>query len=374
MAAVGAASAGVRLPPATTAGELGGSAEKLRELIRARTLAEPALYTRSWHTIAQLPAAPAIRVLQFNVLARGLSAGPYQTPPFSHALDGSAAAMSDWGGFTAITDVERVMDFQGLRRWRLLEETLRQDADLIALEEVDEYSSFFQPCLQLCGYESLWVPKHMSPSTFFGYHSDGVALFWRKSVLRQVAAPAAILQPSPAPHIIVALEHIASGKRLVATVTHLKAKSGAEFEQKRHQQIEAILNRIIGFAAGLTTSSGLLLLGDFNTDAMDVPEQTATVIPTCVRWQNNLLRSAYPLQTSLEPDLSSILPYSTWKRRGPRESKHTIDYVWHSAPHFQVLQLLGVPPLQEIEASTSRLPDARYPSDHLAIGATLALL
>jgi hypothetical protein len=81
--------------------------------------------------------------------------------------------MSDWGGFTAITDVERVMDFQGMRRWRLLvrfqdlrspgrseteksffqEEILRHDADLIALEELDEYSSFFQPALHLFGYE-----------------------------------------------------------------------------------------------------------------------------------------------------------------------------------------------------------------------------
>lgn len=60
--------------------------------------------------------------------------------------------------------------------------------------------------------------------------------------------------------------------------------------------------------------------------------------------------------------------YTTWKRRGTKEVKSCIDYIFHS-PSLATAARLEPP--EEAELESSRLPGFRYPSDHLAIMAHL---
>jgi len=67
-----------------------------------------------------------MRCMQFNLLAQGLSAGSGGAP-FSEDLHGNPAKASDFGGFdippeTRDTGGPAHLDFDGVRRWRLLEE------------------------------------------------------------------------------------------------------------------------------------------------------------------------------------------------------------------------------------------------------------
>jgi hypothetical protein len=152
----------------------------------------PPLYSRHWLNYSTPAAAstveypfntPTFRVMQFNLLAEGLSAHPNNTPPFLQDTQGSPIKPSSCGGFECDNSPSRelVFHFHEYRKWRLLEEILRVDPDVLTLEEIDHYPDFFQPLLTSLGYKGLFQPKKDSPSTQFGYYSDGVAVFWKDS-------------------------------------------------------------------------------------------------------------------------------------------------------------------------------------------------
>jgi hypothetical protein len=125
------------------------------------------------HTTATSPST--IRVLQFNVLARGLSSPPKN------------------GGF--VLSPPACLEFDAYRKYRLLEEILRFSPDVVTLEELDHYQDFFQPLRAKFGYDSVYQPKldapglgiwekkmkeadkqHQKPFT-----SDGSGIFWKRN-------------------------------------------------------------------------------------------------------------------------------------------------------------------------------------------------
>ena len=80
-------------------------------------------------------------------------------------------------------------------RWKLLEEILRWNCDVIVLQEVDHHHDWLSPKLAKEGYRSLFVKKPIAPGIAFNPHlEDGCSLFYR------AAAPA----PAPAPATAVA--------------------------------------------------------------------------------------------------------------------------------------------------------------------------
>jgi len=64
--------------------------------------------------------------------------------------------------------------------------------------------------------------------------------------------------------------------------------------------------------------------------------------------------------------------YTTWKKRGSYEARHTIDYVWHSPDKLRPTARLGVVDAADMEPW--RLPGFRYPSDHLSLWARFELV
>jgi nocturnin len=297
--------------------------------------------------------------------------------------------MSSFGGFDQIEDVDAVMDFWGYRCWRLLEEILLDPEslpDVLCVQECDHYNDFFAPALQLFGFEGIYSPKVDSPSCSFGYHSDGVAVFWRTQTFRMLSPPVLSghgeqIKPKTA-FAIVSLEHILSGKIITVATCHLKSKMSVENEATRHQQITRILQAIEdassrfisspNFSLGDSSANRILLIGDFNTTPPQLSSTEAsilTVVPHVEAWKGGELKSAYPYNFV---DGSPL--YSTWKTRSNQEKKQLIDYIWYSHTHFKVISYLLPPMGEDIVNSQSKLPDTRYPSDHVSLSCWLEML
>mmetsp|Transcript_15189 Transcript_15189/g.32960 ORF Transcript_15189/g.32960 Transcript_15189/m.32960 type:complete len:232 (-) Transcript_15189:139-834(-) len=168
-------------------------------------------------------------VATFNTLARGLISGPSDISPF--AKDKNPKRDDYYGGFTTVQNPEVVLDFDSVRKWRLLHVLLggglltdedgseiaecdypKQPAfDILALEEVDEYYSFFRPMLvngdgienqsfesSIMGnrhvncYEGVFQPKPYSPCIPLGFYSDGIALMWNREKFLTLARPSSL--------------------------------------------------------------------------------------------------------------------------------------------------------------------------------------
>lgn len=232
------------------------------------------------------------------------------------------------------------------------------------------------------GYEGSFRPKTNSPCLRYGYYSDGVALFWKKSLFQPLSENSEEKPPySPrAAYLGIRLLHKPTDRPIFVTTCHLKAKKGAEMERIRHAQLDYILS-VIATATSTATSGPsecpVILLGDFNTTPQDHcsdEHSSLTVIPHTQQWNGGFFSSAYPFLSTGECIDPAIWTYSTWKSRGGVEAKQLIDYIWFSKRHFELQWILDVPDIAELKSSTSKLPDMRYPSDHIALCSQLVLL
>jgi len=307
--------------------------------------------------------------MQFNCLAHGLSAPPGDVPPHAGTMK------SNWGGFISVPEKDICLAWR-YRSWRLLEEILRHEPDLVALEEVDHFHDFFLPAMQAAGYEGEWIPKTKSSCSQYGYTADGTAVFWRSSAFvplrgrkrrgRKRSDSSVVMSsfkeedgtPSNQVFAMVDLKHRSSQETVRLVATHLKAKAGEENERLRYFHVGQLLQAISAEPAPAHT----VVCGDFNSDPFGVlGVHTASAVPRVLA--TSTLRSAYPLPTSLR-DCAHL--YSTWKRRGSDDTPHWIDYIFHS-PSLRPTSLLLPPHASDLDAA--RLPGFRYPSDHIALAA-----
>ena len=295
-----------------------------------------------------------LRVLQFNLLARGLS-----SPPAN-------------GGFVLTPAAS--LNFDGYRRYRLLEEILRFQPDIVTLEELDQYDDFFEPLMNKFGYDSVYQPKLDAPgltvwnekmkeedkSQQVPYNSDGSAIFWRRDILEGVDCHSMNFKseknlPWSQVAVTVRLLNKKNKKTFLVACTHLKAKP--LYEKRRVQQITQLLDRF--FSMRLFDTEPLILTGDFNADP-DTREAQPNVYETTSKKMN----SSYKLFYGAEP------AFTTCKVRKKGESCHTIDYIFVSNG-AHVTSCLSVPTRESLPKE--RIPTWSYPSDHLSIGADVNL-
>ena len=189
------------------------SLSELKERIVALEL--PALLSREWHNLPAsffsractwLQIGTTFNVMQFNLLAEGLSSGPDAAPPFPALL------RSDHGGFDAVVQKEVALKWK-LRKLRLLEEVLRYMPDLLTVQECDHFDDLLLPGLRLAGYDGVFAPKRQSPCIDYGFHSDGVAVLWRTSVFQQLGVERRVFVESDGtessrPFLLVSRHHL----------------------------------------------------------------------------------------------------------------------------------------------------------------------
>lgn len=344
------------------------------------------LFSRAWTATPQQQkngndVIDIFTVAQFNTLAKGLSSGPNNLfpTPFETLYD------SSYGGFTELIKPEVILDFDNFRKWRLLEVMLGGDDsscafDILALEEVDEYHSFFEPILVRDGcYSGIYQPKPYSPCVQFGWYSDGVALLWKtdkftaidrcadangsseKWVVKDSFEGGAEYQNQV--YIIVPLQIQGTEKCIVVAATHLKAKNGVTKgvpnEKIRQSQASEVRRRSEEMADQLKELGwkevNILIMGDFNSE----PE-SASVKKSILREQGDWkFRSAYANNDD---------SYTTWKTRKSGTTRRVMDYIFHTGEDgLQCKEVLSIPNDEVLERTY--LPGFRYPSDHLLIAA-----
>jgi hypothetical protein len=325
------------------------------------------LYQRPW--CGNPDQENSITVMQFNLLAEGLSSSPNLVPPFPITKPDKKGG-GGFGGFT-LPHPEVSLDYQ-LRKWRLLEEMsggswnaadVHQGLiapDIIACQENDHHTDFFGPLLQKYGFSSEFNPKEDAPGVGLGWYSDGCSIYWRDSLFSLVATNKGTYANGSQGYLICTLRHTITNKLVIVATTHLKSKESEENEALRTLQITELCEKIDYIRDNFNEPSSTILLGDLNTDPCDTSKITATCIPVIT---NNDYHSAYPLLPLSEGD------YTTWKVRGPKESKHVIDYIF--TDNLTCTATLGKPNCNDVEPT--RLPGFRYPSDHLSLVAQFIL-
>lgn len=388
------------------------------KLAKAAVGDDVTLYPRHW-----MEASPSARknddrgsnkstftVAQFNMLARGLSSGPAEDAPTPFEI---SMSNEGYGGFIGVPNPEVVFDFE-IRKWRLLQVLLggglgdedfsTHDAskppfDILALEEVDEYNSFFGPVLLGDGgsdgtpkgtctlgcYRGVFQPKPSSPCVPFGYYSDGVALLWSTDKFDTIDRPSSSvsepwiekssfsgtadvkcddnqLSRQNQVYAIIPLHLKGTDKCIIVAATHLKAKRGAANDRMRKGQAMELRQRAEAMADAIKRQGrwkevSILILGDFNAEPSDEAVK-------CFLSQRELpwkYDSAYDFH---------CLGYTSWKTRASGTTRRIIDYIIYSSNSVERMEcthVLSVTEGKDIEKGY--LPGLRYPSDHLLLAA-----
>jgi mRNA deadenylase 3'-5' endonuclease subunit Ccr4 len=314
-------------------------------------------------------------VAQFNALAEGLSAGSNIKTPFASDDDD---AIGGYGGFTSVPKPDITLDFQQ-RKWRILEAILAKiDSkmfDIIAIQEMDRFYGFFEPLLNLFGYDGLFIPKCYSPGIRFGWYSDGCCLFWKRDQFRMISHSSYQYSAGGSQVLlIVCMKHIATQKPLIFATTHLKSKSSRSNEEIRQKQVLELLEHLDDVESKFEASLGLpietgipiVVLGDFNADPPSHNSLPISSIRSFLQHQTKSISQMY-YKSAYDIDYPDPSFFTTWKIRGGDACRRIIDYIFFRGHHIHCVATLQVPQTEEIEST--KLPGLRYPSDHMLIGA-----
>ncbi|CAH0368606.1 unnamed protein product [Pelagomonas calceolata] len=293
------------------------------------------LYRRRWAESSKKKEGVDLRVVQFNVLADGLSGRDTKLGGFDSAPKDSLK----WEA----------------RRERLIEELFRHgpEPDVICLEEVDHFDDWFMPQLSKRGYRGFFLKKPKSPCLKTAPGSgleDGCALFCREATVSVVCVETMHYAASNQVALLATVRVPGSSSFIVAC-THLVARKTAEGEAQRKKQVCELMERLD------TMGLPCVICLDMNAAPHDAA-YAAQAYPATT----SALRSAYRTALGAEP------AWTTWKKRGTSEARHCIDYVLCS-PEVGVDAVL-LPP-EDDEIVEARLPGWNYPSDHVALIADL---
>lgn len=245
------------------------------------------------------------------------------------------------------------------RRWRILQELLRHDPDIICLQEVDHFD-FLNRALGSVGYVGKFVPKPDSPCLYMEDNTgpDGCALFFKGERFSLLSWHWRVLQVwrVESNQVVMAamLRDQLTGADLCVVTTHLKAKKGALLSTLRSEQGQDILSWLTPL---LTPDTPLIITGDFNA-------QPGEPVISHMTSQDKLpLTSCYDLET---------LDWTTWKIRDTGEEKYVLDYMFTSNNNLETVRVLETPSDDDVDSL--RLPSLSFPSDHLSLVADIKII
>lgn len=323
--------------------QLEATRDSLLERCRRELASLPAQLKRSFTGRYQAQPGPeTVRVLQWNLLSQALAE---QADGFACCPD----AALDWSK----------------RRWRILEEILSYQPDLICLQEVDHYK-FLRASLGSVGFGGTFYPKPDSPCCYVRGNNgpDGCAIFYDKAKFELVRCEKRVLEVFTCQSNQVTLLGVFRRKlddtELCLVTTHLKARQGGLLSSLRNEQGKDLLD----FVQSHRGSRPTIIAGDFNA------EPTEPVYRTLLAQRDLCLESSYAVQPGSgcrQPEP----PYTTWKIREEGEVRHTIDYIFFSRADFSLEARLDLP--TEDQIGPGRVPSLAYASDHFALVADLAL-
>lgn len=196
----------------------------------------------------------SIRVFQWNALSQALGTGN------DNFVKCPASAL-EWN----------------TRRFRMLEEIARHNADVICLQEVDHFM-FLRKSLASLGYVGHFTPKPDSPCLYLPNNSgpDGCAIFYKKDKFDLVNLDSRILEvwkvQSNQVVLSATLRSKKTSKEVVVATTHLKARNGVVMPTLRNEQGKDLLE----FLQDQSCGRPIICTGDFNAEPGEPVYQTMT--------------------------------------------------------------------------------------------------
>jgi endonuclease/exonuclease/phosphatase family metal-dependent hydrolase len=283
-----------------------------------------------------------LRVLQFNVLADGLS-----------------GLREDLGDFSE--DKRDILNWE-YRKEKLLYEILQYDADIVTLQEVDHYLDFFWPEMLKYGYIGFYAPKPTSKCLEVGENADGCAMFLKSSRLRVLSAETKALAFSKAEltesgelnedekniraqnqvalialcelldeHGNVVKKHDVFAPPIIICTTHLKSVKSPVGERYRVRGISQVLESLEQVYANyedLGRSPAVLLTGDFN--ALPVHRNYPPLTYQTVKASSLSYRSIYnddvmysPARLSCQGEFYTQYKHKLSQKNMPHSHSHT---------------------------------------------------
>lgn len=258
-----------------------------------------------------------------------------------------------------------------MRRWRILEELLVHDVDVLCLQEVDHddiLHDFYLPLLGNCEYAV--VPGQRRTK------GDCVAVAFKPDRFKLMHKDTSLEFAT-----VACFEDLRSGAGIVVCSAHLKAGKTQKFEQirlKQARQLKTLIQSCTEIKLWCSPPE-VLLCADMNAEAkVKPPEQEGE--PLAYRHLRNRvgapdggvpLDSAYSLlPDGVEMDQGFEPEYTTLKLRPTGKVKRTIDYMLHSRS-LKAVALLKIPTKKEMPPEL--IPSYHYPSDHISLGADFHL-
>jgi len=248
------------------------------------------------------------------------------------------------------------------RRWKILEEIIRYDPDIVCLQEVD-HNKLIQKALGSVKYTGRFLAKPDSPCIHLDCNNgpDGCAIYFKKRKFEKIRKTSRVLKVwgARSNQVVMSmiLRHRDTGEEICVVTTHLKAKLGELQASFRYEQSKDILCWLDAIRGGRP----VIFSGDFNGLPSEAFYSTLTENPTTP------LVSAY----NVKPDQEDSLEYTTWKIRETGEQKYILDYIFHS-PELETVSTLGMP--SEHQVGVDRLPSLQFASDHLSLVADIKLM
>ncbi|KAJ3427878.1 nocturnin [Anaeramoeba flamelloides] len=266
-----------------------------------------------------------VKLMTWNVLAQGLTHG------FPFAPEGSLS----W-------------DHRGPK---ILEEIRRMSPDILLFQEMNRFDYLMESLGD--EYNGSFIAKPDSPSARFGEKADGCAIFTRKSTIEVLNTYSQSFQYMNQVYLAQQLFLKEENRQILAVTTHLKAFNNAKCQLIRQNETMQLLKVLHRFSA--QEKIPIVIGADMN----ETPDKFCYQMLK----QSNF-KSAYDLFENR--DLPEFDYYTTWKIR-KRPTKKIIDYIFFSQDDFVVKDLV-LPPKN---LGAIKIPNWRYPSDHVALCATL---
>ena len=328
----------------------------------------PVLRNRSWvpPPTGDAPAHDEFRVCTWNVLAQVYTRSSWFPWAPSSALKWKA------------------------RSGALLRDLKCLSPDVLLLQEVDEMPTFWEQQLASSGYEF----RYKQRTQVTGAKKDGCLVAWRAARLRCVAAediehndlaaahtppaggiaedlsqagengPTGRVLPQSDPWarltrdsvgVLLCLESVASGRRLVVATTHVYWDPA--LEEVKDAQVSYLMQRVAAFRCG-QGNPALLIGGDFNS----TPGSEAHQRLLNARQEHGLpqLSSAFGACGAQEPETTNHTP----------SFSATLDYLVTGGAGLLARRVLALPVRAELGLG---LPDGDRPSDHLPLVADIEL-
>jgi CCR4-NOT transcription complex subunit 6 len=277
---------------------------------------------------------------------------------------------------------------------RILNEIERVNADVLFLQECDHdlFLEFYKPNLEAMGYNVIFKSTNSSRIVTVGIAYKKKLFREENVVFLNLDEELDKLDDSFIRHkeaLLVTLKQNSTGKKILVANTHLFWN--ADYEYVKYGQ----MSRIIKYIEKNYKDLPIIMGGDMNStpssNVLKYVYKKAPEVNMNIRgdynknkkfmehfWnehKHNLnLRSAYDIYK-----VGSNKDYEDYAENHPDFSTYThefvgtIDYILYNQNKIEVAELLKLP-THDIEVKSNKLPNSKYPSDHLKIGARLRLL